>query len=86
MRSRIATALYLLLPLTVGTKISPETADRYLSGDVRTKRRTAEAAATLDPSYCRKRGGPQGPFSPSISCPVISAPCSCLVPLCGGND
>jgi hypothetical protein len=30
-----------------------ETADRYLSGNVRTKLRTAEAAATLDPSYHR---------------------------------
>jgi N12 class adenine-specific DNA methylase len=30
-----------------------ETADRYLSGDVRAKLRTAEAAATLDPSYHR---------------------------------
>lgn len=30
-----------------------ETADRYLSGDVRAKLKTAEAAATLDPAYCR---------------------------------
>jgi N12 class adenine-specific DNA methylase len=30
-----------------------ETADRYLSGDVRAKLKTAEAAATLDPSYRR---------------------------------
>jgi N12 class adenine-specific DNA methylase len=30
-----------------------ETADRYLSGDVRAKQRTAEAAAGLDPSYRR---------------------------------
>jgi N12 class adenine-specific DNA methylase len=30
-----------------------ETADRYLSGDVRAKLNTAEAAATLDPSYRR---------------------------------
>jgi N12 class adenine-specific DNA methylase len=30
-----------------------ETADRYLSGDVRAKLRTAEAAANLDPSYRR---------------------------------
>jgi N12 class adenine-specific DNA methylase len=30
-----------------------ETADRYLSGDVRVKLKTAEAAATLDPSYRR---------------------------------
>jgi N12 class adenine-specific DNA methylase len=30
-----------------------ETADRYLSGNVRAKLRTAEAAATLDPSYSR---------------------------------
>jgi N12 class adenine-specific DNA methylase len=31
-----------------------ETADRYLSGDVRAKLRTAEAAATLDPSSYRR--------------------------------
>lgn len=30
-----------------------ETADRYLSGNVRAKLTTAEAAATLDPSYRR---------------------------------
>jgi N12 class adenine-specific DNA methylase len=30
-----------------------EPADRYLSGDVRAKLRTAEAAATLDLAYCR---------------------------------
>jgi N12 class adenine-specific DNA methylase len=30
-----------------------ETADRYLSGDVRAKLKTAEAAATLDPNYQR---------------------------------
>ena len=30
-----------------------ETADRYLSGDVRAKLKTAQAAATLDPSYQR---------------------------------
>ena len=30
-----------------------ETADRYLSGDVRAKLKTAEAAASLDPSYRR---------------------------------
>jgi N12 class adenine-specific DNA methylase len=30
-----------------------ETADRYLSGDVRAKLRTAEAAASIDPSYQR---------------------------------
>ncbi len=30
-----------------------ETADRYLSGDVRAKLRTADAAATIDPSYRR---------------------------------
>jgi N12 class adenine-specific DNA methylase len=30
-----------------------ETADRYLSGDVRAKLKTAGAAAALDPSYCR---------------------------------
>ena len=30
-----------------------ETADRYLSGDVRAKLKTAEAAAALDPSYQR---------------------------------
>jgi N12 class adenine-specific DNA methylase len=30
-----------------------ETADRYLSGDVRSKLKTAESAATLDPSYTR---------------------------------
>ena len=30
-----------------------ETADRYLSGDVRAKLKTAEAAAALDPSYRR---------------------------------
>jgi N12 class adenine-specific DNA methylase len=30
-----------------------ETADRYLSGDVRAKLKTAEAAANLDPSYAR---------------------------------
>src|SRR5260370_751087 len=29
-----------------------ETADRYLSGDVRAKLKTAEAAPALDPSYC----------------------------------
>ena len=31
-----------------------ETADRYLSGDVRAKLKTAEAAASLDPSSYRR--------------------------------
>ena len=37
-----------------------ETADRYLSGDVRAKLKTAEAAAALDPSYQPQRRGAEG--------------------------
>ena len=37
-----------------------ETADRYLSGNVRAKLKTAEAAAALDPSYRAQCRGPEG--------------------------
>ena len=50
-----------------------ETADRYLSGDVRAKLKAAEAAASLERSYGRNVDGLESRAARRTSCPATSA-------------